>query len=105
MTSPQFSSTAVLPPEPRFPQHLGRGLVVAAPNQGVPSLISCQAELGQPAQGFYFSINSPSTILAKGFYCQGAILFGLKLLPSFGWVLLGDAACVIKQSVNFTARV
>lgn len=53
-----------------------------------------------------FSANTSKKILvAKLFYCQGVILLGLKLLLAFGWVLLNNKACVIKQSVNFTARV
>lgn len=53
-----------------------------------------------------FLANTSNKILvAKLFYCQGAILLGLKLLLAFGWVLLNNKACVIKQSVNFTARV
>lgn len=105
MTSPQFSSTAVLPPEPHFPQHpLGRGLVVAAPKSGrpIPHLLSSRA--GTDCSGLLL-ISKHLLAKAFTFYCQGAILLGLKLLPAFGWVLLGDAACLIKQAVDFTARV
>lgn len=53
-----------------------------------------------------FSTSSSNKILvAKLFYCQGVILLGLILLLAFRRVLLDNKGCVIKQSVNFTARV
>lgn len=106
MTSPQFSSAAVLPPEPRFPQHpLGRGLVVAAPKSGrpIPHLVLSRA--GTACSGLLLLSKHLQQNPSRSVLLPRCRSVGTKAAPSLGWVLLDEAACGIKQSVNFTARV